>query len=241
MTQSGRSLDARTVCIHPVIHVESAAQVVADLTRICDADIAGVFLIDHDANNDRLAESLSAAHKLDTGVPLGVNVMRRSARESLEVLASRLDDLSIVDALWVDTVGLETGRSAAMHTAYLEAQHAYHWSGRLFGGIAFKHQAAVADHELAALAAQAPSLCDVPTTSGAATGSGPSIRKLQIIRQGLPTGALAVASGVTPGNLRTFTPYLSDVLVSTGISGDDGRISRERLDDLVRAAEGPSS
>lgn len=59
----------------------------------------------------------------------------------------------------------------------------------------------------------------IPTTSGSATGVAPEVEKLQMLRNAIGGGApLALASGATPLNIERFKPYLTHVLVSTGIS-----------------------
>ena len=44
------------------------------------------------------------------------------------------------------------------------------------------------------------------TTSGAATGEAAPIEKIETFRQGIGTGTLAVASGITPENVYDYAP-----------------------------------
>lgn len=228
-----------TVNIFPVIHVESVEQVVEDAGRVLDAEVAGVFLIDHDADDDRLAAAFDAVRRAAPDATVGVNVIRRPAHLALGVLADRLGSLDGVAALWADTLGLEGGDAPAYASALAEARAAHRWSGAVFGGVAFKYQAPVADADLPRLGREAAALCEVPTTSGAATGSAPSADKLRLLREGVGAGRLAVASGVTPANVAGLVPYVTDILVSTGIAGPDGRPSTALLADLLREVRTP--
>ena len=86
-----------------------------------------------------------------------------------------------------------------------------------FAACAFKGQ--VYDPDPGASAHELHNLGFIPTTSGPGTGRPPGEDHLQAIRTkyaiDLP---LALASGVTPENVHIFKPYISHILVSTGIS-----------------------
>lgn len=221
--------------MYPVIHVESIDQVLSDLDVVRREQISGVFLIDHDADDDRLAAAAVAVRGEDPAIFLGVNVIKRPAPQALDILGARLADVGAIDALWSDTMGLETGDAAGHRAAWAQARKRHGWTGVLFGGVAFKHQAPVADDDLPRLARLAAELADVPTTSGAATGSAPSVEKLELLRSGLGLGPLAVASGVTPDNVSMYLPLVTHILVSTGISDADGRPDRASLARLLAA------
>jgi len=72
----------------------------------------------------------------------------------------------------------------------------------------------------------------IPTTSGSATGKAPQLAKIISMSQ---HGVLAVASGMTPDNVSDYAPYLSHILVSTGISLDEYRIDPDKLKRLISA------
>ena len=58
----------------------------------------------------------------------------------------------------------------------------------------------------------------IPTTSGTATGSAPPLRKLSEIREYLPTGGLAIASGVTIENVLSLMDVgVTDMIVATSL------------------------
>ncbi len=67
-------------------------------------------------------------------------------------------------------------------------------------------------------AATAAAYMDVICTSGPGTGKEAQVDKVAAMHAGLPaTGALALASGVTPENIDRFLPYVHAYLVGTGI------------------------
>ena len=51
------------------------------------------------------------------------------------------------------------------------------------------------------------------------------------------SGLLAVASGMTPDNISEFKPYLSHVLVSTGISKDEYHFDEEKINAFIQLAK----
>ena len=219
--------------IYPVIHVESIVQVVNDARTAASCGSAHVFLIDHDADDDRLARAVLEVERLVPQVAIGVNVIRRPATEAMAEMSARLESLRPLWAFWVDSLGLESGLSVRDVDATIASARArHHWHGELFGGVAFKYQAPVALGELPELTRKAGQLDVIPTTSGSATGSAPTPEKLRLMRAGLPKGRLAVASGITPENVGQFMPLVTDILVSTGVSDADGRLDASLLTQL---------
>lgn len=100
--------------------------------------------------------------------------------------------------------------------------------------MAFKYQRTDPSPGVAAL--HAFQLGMIPTTSGDQTGRAPSINKIQLIRNTLPSESpLAVASGMTPENIEDYLPYVSHYLVSTGISSDGYHFDLKRLEQFIKA------
>ena len=76
----------------------------------------------------------------------------------------------------------------------------------------------------------------VPTTSGLATGHAPEVGKLRAIREAIGGyNQLALASGAAPENIGRLAPYLTDILVSTGISKNFHEFEPSRLHAMVAA------
>lgn len=67
------------------------------------------------------------------------------------------------------------------------------------------------------------------------TGQAADIDKVCAMREGLGDGALALASGVTPENVRAYLPYVDAFLVGTGIEASFGVIDETKLAALLRA------
>lgn len=101
----------------------------------------------------------------------------------------------------------------------------------LFSGVAFKHQ----DHEPnpGEAARTALSLGFVPTTSGPATGVPAEVDNIRRLREAIgPDAPLAIASGITPDNVAQFAPYLSHILVATGVSSSFHTLDYDKMAQL---------
>ena len=219
--------------IHPVVHVESVEQVHADVAVLREFPVGTIFLIDHDSNDERLLSAVAEVVGRFPGLPVGLNFMRRSAGESLVLLAERFDGTVPVADIWADTAGIEAGRGKELANRLEVLRQETGWAGRQFGGVAFKYQAPVAPEDLQHVAAEAARYIDIPTTSGAGTGKEPDLAKLQAMRAGLGNAPLAIASGVTAENVSRFTPYVDHILVATGINNAHGRVDPQRLASLL--------
>ena len=75
----------------------------------------------------------------------------------------------------------------------------------------------------------------IPTTSGSGTGSAPDLEKIVAMSRATG-GVLAIASGMTPWNVAQYAPYLSHILVATGIALDEHRIDADKLCLLIANA-----
>ena len=104
----------------------------------------------------------------------------------------------------------------------------------VFASVAFKYQAEDPNPSLAAQLAQSAGF--IPTTSGAGTGKAPTVEKIASMYEATG-GLLAVASGMTPENIAQFKPYLSHVLVSTGISKDEYHFDLDKLENFIKFAK----
>jgi len=62
---------------------------------------------------------------------------------------------------------------------------------------------------------------DVVTTSGVATGHSADLEKINTFRRACGDSPLAVASGITPENVKQYIPMVDAVLVATGINFKD--------------------
>jgi predicted TIM-barrel enzyme len=73
---------------------------------------------------------------------------------------------------------------------------------------------------------------DVVTTSGEATGRAAEPAKLQAMHEEAGETPLGIASGITPDNVRAYTPYVTWFLVASGISVDFHNLSPELVKSL---------
>jgi len=218
--------------VWPVIHIksDSPAQTMrnADIALRCDCE--GVFLISMEGDNRRVMPLARHVKAKFRGLKVGVNLLGVDP-----VLALGQSLAEGLDATWTDSPGVTSqGASAtARDTAALLRDHPEH---AFFGSVAFKYQPEELDPCAAALAASALGM--VATTSGSATGSAPSVEKLRSLRAALGTRPLAVASGITPENVAELGPYLSHILVATGVSKSFYEFDEARLQRLVQEVRG---
>lgn len=218
----------RRPAVLPVIHVESSAQAIRNATLAHEHGADGVFLINHGPSD---AELLAIHRAVAAALPdwwIGVNCMGLAPRE----LVGRIP--LETSGIWVDNALVEEGAAEqAAAQAVLDARRERDWRGLHFAGVAFKHQKPVADLEAAtAIAAR---YCDVVTTSGAGTGQAAPVDKIRRMKRVLGEAPLAIASGITPENVREYVPHVDCLLVATGIARSFHEIDPAKLDALLAA------
>lgn len=208
--------------IYPVVHVHDC-EPLAEVAKARRHGVAGVFLIDHDADDARLVDAIAAVTKEHPDFFIGANFIRRPIATALNLLGRRFRDGLPVNAIWADFVDPQ-GPTAPSD-----------WNGLHFGGVAFKHQAAVELNELPAAARAVRNHVDVATTSGSATGQAAAPERIAALREGLGDCPVALASGVTPENVSDYRGLVDHVLVASGIAGSDG-LDESKLARLMSAA-----
>ena len=214
--------------VWPVIHIRSTEQALRNAARAEQAGCPGVFLIHMEGDDDLIdpiAEQIRVHH---AALSIGVNYLSLGALDSLERSLARGWDATWSDRPGVRSDGLTDEAKAIGVLLGHHKNHAY------FGSVAFKYQPV--DPHPAEAARMALALGMIPTTSGTATGSAPQQEKLAGIRTAIGEGKLAVASGITPENLHELGPFLSHVLVSTGIGRDFYEIDPDKLAQLMAEA-----
>jgi predicted TIM-barrel enzyme len=225
--------------ILPVIHhldVEtSLAQ--AELARAAACD--GVWLICH---NHRDPEVLQAAARLkhrwsqaldSERLFIGVNLLYTNNANALE-FAHQLR----LDGVWLDAPGVNSHGANERAKRLAETMRERFPAVPVFGSVAFKYQ----EHEPdpAEAARQAKALGMIPTTSGEATGIAPDLAKIEAM-SAASKGLLAVASGMTPSNVAQYAPFLSHILVATGVSRGEHEFDPARLTAFVAAVRGSTA
>lgn len=211
--------------ILPVIHHLSREISLKEAKKAQDCGADGVFLISHLGDDVELL-SIAAAIKLtQPGFPVGINLLSTGALNAAHWALDMEFPMLWVDSAGVSSGGLnELGRSLAALTGR---------GMEIFGSVAFKYQAAEAQPDVAASNAHKAGF--VATTSGRGTGHAPSLDKIQQM-SAATGGMLAVASGITPGNVMVYAPYLSYILVATGIALDEHRMDTGLLKELIANA-----
>lgn len=188
----------------------------------CGCD--GVFFISH--GDMTPAELLYLSDSDVFTNPQGVNLLGFSVVDAMNMAGSR------ASMLWSDYT------PSGLERETLEAEkHDMSFRGLFFGGVAFKYQPQPSD--LRKAAEDVRGFVDVLTTSGVGTGYAPEVEKLAVLAEGFGN-KIAVASGVTPENVAPMLPYLSHILVSTGISKDFYTIDPEKCKHLVDVVKSSS-
>ncbi len=223
-----RTVFPRKNTLIAVVHVENLAQAKRNAAIALNEGADGIFLINHDVEALDLIFSYEEIRALYPTLWIGLNFLDLGRSEALGVLPP---DAS---GLWVDNAGIfET-------VVYIETAEAEYFSERkklsqkpflYFGGVAFKYQALVTD--FAAMARASIPFMDVVTTSGEATGKAADIQKIKIMKKALGEHPLAVASGITSENVRTFMPHVDCFLVATGISDSHTELNPARVRELA--------
>lgn len=213
--------------ILPVIHVESQQQALRNARIARDANVDGVFLINHGMSSTELLAIHRAAVAEHSDWWIGVNCLDLSPIEVFRCI----DDT--VSGVWVDNAMIdENAEMQPDAERVLEARKEAGWPGLYFGGVAFKYQRPVTD--LAPAATKAAQYMDVVTTSGPGTGAAALPEKIRVMKQALGDHPLAIASGITPENVGDYLDSADCFLVATGISESFEELDAERVKALVQ-------
>ena len=198
--------------IIPVIHYQNDVQCLRNAEIAFETGCESVFLIQMEGKNDLLplvAKAIKAQHpdKL-----VGINYL---GLEPAYAVAANIGHG--LDMTWTDVQLTHSAGMPWKQAVQVQEELQRHPDHLLFSGVAFKHQAEEPDPEFAALTALHAGF--IPTTSGEATGVATETDKIVKLRRSLgPTASLAIASGITPDNAHEYAPYLSHILVATGVS-----------------------
>lgn len=214
--------------IHVVIHHQTDDLTLDQASLAIRLGADGVFLISHEGRDSALLplckalkSNLRSIDATASPAPLvGLNLLKAEPVNAFE-LAMEWG----ADALWVSSPGV-TSSGVTSAGRRLEQLVKANQGPNVFGCVAFKYQPIEPDPQAAARAALALGMH--PTTSGAGTGMAPDIEKIRGMSSAVG-GKLAIASGMTPDNIESYAPFVSDVLVSTGVSQDTHRIDPDKF------------
>jgi len=207
--------------ILPVIHVQSEEQAFRNVSIAQEAKADGVFLIGHTMPFLKLLKIHDSLREQFPSFWMGMNCLDLPPKDTFEAVGEK------VDGIWTDNAMVdENATEQPRADEVLKVQSKIGWKGLYFGGTAFKYQRRV--EELEAAAKLASRYMDVVTTSGPGTGHAAGLDKIKRMKSALGDIPLAIASGITPENVKTYMPYADCFLVATGISK-----SFEELDPLL--------
>lgn len=223
-----RNPNARPL-VFPVIHIRSDAgpltHALENAGMAFEAGADGVFLISMDGHDELLSYLGREVKMRHEDKLVGLNYLTLGAQQAIARSAS-----AGMDMTWSDNA--HTHSSQPKEDAEPIAKALSYFKGhRFFGGVAFKYQRREPFPDLAAI--RAAELGFIPTTSGPGTGAAADLEKIIQMSKALDGGDLAIASGITPDNVLTFAPYLSHILVATGVSKNEHDFDFELLCQLM--------
>lgn len=206
--------------IMPVVHMNSVEQAVEMSGMAFEAGADGVFLIDHNMNRPTFTFSAYAAvaESQPEGRFVGANLL--DAQSGYDAYSLWLGALSsgeiprLPHAIWQDDANPGKEMLIGLRNEHPELKRVLY-----FGGVAFKYtQTGYNDAVSAAGEAQRLNpFVDVVTTSGTETGAPPSRDKIEAMGMCSGDKPLAVASGISTKNLKTFHGLVDYVLVGSSI------------------------
>lgn len=195
----------------PVIHVRDIEQVLRNVNIAKNNGSDGVFLINHgDIKTKQLVEFYEEALKHNPDFWIGLNCLDI---EGYNVFKNVPDSVS---GIWIDNGGIYGNNKCAKKI--LRKKKKYNFTGKYFGGVAFKGQERVKMKDLKKISISAIDFMDVITTSGRYTGIPPSVKKIALMKKTIGKKKLALASGISIENVNDYIQFVDYFLVSTGIS-----------------------
>lgn len=196
----------------PVIHVETEKQTRKNAEIAYNSGADGIFLISMNGMNhkDLLQMHDTIRNEYSTWF-IGINCLDLKAVSVFNKINNN------VSGVWTDNAHIsEWIKEQPTAELIKTAQKNSGYKGLYFGGVAFKYQEEVKNPAL--VAKIATKYMDVITTSGIKTGSAPDIAKISIMKEAIEQHPLAIASGITPENIKSFLPITDAFLVASSIT-----------------------
>ena len=219
----------------PVVHPIGREEALAAVHVAVDAGVRGVFLIDQGMIERDVLALVREVRDRHPSLWIGVNLL---SREPAEALVRVLDACGTIDGIWSDDGRVYEGGAEARAGSFVTVRQRLNWTGLYFGGVAFKYQREIAPEDLGRAAANAAPYMDVVCTSGPGTGVAADVGKVNSLRAGLGGDhAMALASGVTPENVRRYMPHVQAFLVGTGVESRLGVLDPNKIAALLRAMQ----
>ena len=219
----------------PVVHPIGREEALAAIHIAHGLGVPGVFLIDQGMHERAVLTLVREVRDLYPTLWIGLNLLSRAPADAL---ALALDACGVIDGIWSDNAGIDArGSEHPRAEAFVAARRAASWNGLYFGGVAFKYQREVAAVDLGRAATTGAPYMDVLCTSGPGTGHAADVEKVRALRAGIGDHPMALASGITPENVRSYMPYVQAFLVGTGIEKQIGVLDPAKIEALLRAMQ----
>lgn len=214
--------------VWPVIHVVDRDLTLRNAGMAHRLGVAGVLMISMRGRDWEARRVACECKETFPGLKVGVNFLGLPSFD-----AYRMSQNQQLDATWSDRQDFYAGAVGRETQSTLRfictTPHLF------FAAVAFKGQPR--DPLPGKSARLAASYGLIPTTSGPATGIPIDVEKLRDMRREMkPSDPLAIASGVTPENVEEILPYVTHILVSTGVSGPGDAFDAEKLSRLIERA-----
>ena len=159
---------------------------------------------------------------------LGVNLIGENIFKILEFIKEFHPD-----GMWIDNSYLNNKNDMGICDLILNQIKKYNWTGLYFGGFMFKYSNSCNTYD-SSLLKLTHQYMDVLTTSGDATGIEIKQEKLDFISDNVKENiCIAVASGITPNNIKNIKSKCNIFIMRTSIINYLGNIDLEKLDQLI--------
>jgi len=195
----------------PVVHVETEKQTLNNIQIAHEAGADGVFLISMTGmNHQDLLKMHSLAKKEFATWWIGINYLDLPTVKVFQNVNQQ------VSGIWTDNACIYEWMERQIDAEQIiKAKKENNYQGLYFGGVAFKYQPKV--DNIKKVAQIAKHYMDVVTTSGQATGSAPDLKKIQIMKEAIDNHPLAIASGISPENIKSYLKDADCFLVATSL------------------------
>jgi predicted TIM-barrel enzyme len=210
----------------PVIHIDDIEQAQRQVGIAVDCKADGVWLISHTMNHTLTMAVFEQVRSRDKHLWIGINLLGSTPYAAMNAVTMP----ESLNGLWCDVAGIDDHGVSQGAKDTWDLKNERGWTGEYFGSVAFKAGPDVKDAPR--VARMATPYMDVVTTSGTATGVAAPVEKLRDMKDAIGKFRLAVASGITPDNVREYLPYVDDYFVATGISHDFHHLDPERTREL---------
>ena len=171
---------------------------------------------------------------MDTGLPVGINVLRNDALASLAI-AKAVGGKFIRVNVYVEVIITDQGLIEPCAHQLQLAKKLYHADNiKIFADVNVKHGTPLAPRPIDEVAEEAATrgLADAVILTGHKTGEPPSIGDLAKVRERLPNTSLIIGSGCTSENVHELFKYADAAIVGSYFKekGLASPVSKEKVE-----------